>query len=135
MEGFNVVSIDDHKVGRAVGAHNGFLIVETGMVRKKKHALPLDAARSDPEEEVVRLTLTKEMVEEGPPVEDDETDWQAVSDYYGRTSELEGQTAGVPPADQARAEMRESLQRPDIDQGPPKGAVGVHQDRWEVKED
>jgi hypothetical protein len=135
MEGYEVVSIDDHKVGRAVGTHNGFLIVESGMLRKKKHAVPLDAARPDADEEVVRLTLTKEMVEEGPAVDDDDADWQAVTDYYGRTSELEGQTAGIPPADQERAEMRESLQTPDVEKGPPKGAVGIHQDRWEVKED
>jgi hypothetical protein len=134
MEGYEVVSVDDQKVGHVVGTNNGFLIVESGILRKTRRAVPLDAARSDPEEEVVRLTVTKKMVEEGPTVEDDETDWGAVSDYFGRTSELEGQTAGVTPTDQSRAEMRESLQSPDTDVGPPKGAVGIHQDRWEVKE-
>jgi hypothetical protein len=101
------------------------------MLRKTKHAVPLDASRTDEDE--VRLTLSKEMVEESPPV-GDEADWQRVADYYGRPAEQEGQIAGVETADQARAELRESLKSPDTDVGPEKGAVGIHQDRWEVKE-
>jgi hypothetical protein len=131
MEGYDVISGDEKKLGHVVGTHNGFLIIESGMLRKTKHAVPLDASRTDGGE--VRLTLSKEMVEESPPV-DDEADWQRIADYYGRPAEQEGQTAGVETDDQARAELRESLQSPDTDVGPQKGAVGIHQDRWEVKE-
>jgi hypothetical protein len=134
MEGYDVVSSDDSKIGHAVGTKDGFLIVESGMLRKTKHAVPLDMARADDDEKVVRLTISKQMVEEGPSLDSGEADWQAVSDYYGRGAELEGQTAGVEPSDEQRAAMRESLKSPDTDVGPPKGAVGVHQDRWEVKE-
>jgi hypothetical protein len=135
MEGYDVVATDDHKVGQVVGTHNGYLIVETGMLRKTKHAVPLDAARIDEDEEVVRLTISKEMIEEGPKVDDD-GDWQAVDDYYGRSADLEGQAAAdVPTADQTRAETRESLsQTPGVPSGPPVGSAGIHQDRWETKE-
>ena len=76
MEGYDVVSNDDQKVGHVVDKQNGYLIVESGLVRKHKYAVPLDAARTDGDEEVVRLTLSKQMVEEGPTVDDG--DWQAV---------------------------------------------------------
>ena len=133
MEGYDVVSSDDHKVGHVVETQNGYLIVESGMLRKTKHAIPLDMTRMDDEDEAVRLTVSKQMVEEGPTVDDG--DWQAVEDYYGRSAELEGQgAADIPTSDQQRAELRDSLQTPDTDVGPRKGAVGIHQDRWEVKE-
>ena len=133
MEGYNVVGSDENKVGHVVGTENGYLILESGMLRKTKHAVPLDMARVDDEDECVRLTVSKQMVEEGPTVDDG--DWQAVADYYGRGAELEAQAAAdIPPSDQQRAELRESLKSPDTDVGPPKGSVGIHQDRWEVKE-
>ncbi len=134
MEGYDVVSNDDQKVGHVVDKQNGYLIVESGLVRKHKYAVPLDAARTDGDEEVVRLTLSKQMVEEGPTVDDG--NWQAVEEYYGRSSEQEAQAAAdIPPADQSRAEMRESLSGPEKELAQPrKGAVGIHQDEWSSKE-
>ena len=133
MEGYDVVSSDDQKVGHVVETQNGYLIVESGMLRKTKHAIPLDMTRLDNEDEAVRLTVSKQMVEEGPTVDDG--DWQSVEDYYGRSAELEGQAAAdIPTSDQRRAELRDSLQSPDTDVSPRKGAVGIHQDRWDVKE-
>ena len=133
MEGYDVIGSDDDKVGHVVGTENGYLIVESGMLRKTTHAIPLDMTLVDEEDKAVRLTVSKEMVEEGPTADDG--NWQAVEDYYGRSAELEGQAASdIPQADQQRAELRDSLQSPDTDVAPAKGAVGVHQDRWEVKE-
>ena len=133
MEGYDVVSSDDHKVGHVVDEQNGYLIVESGMLRKHKYAVPLDMARTDTDDEVVRLTVSKQMVEEGPTVDDG--DWQAVEDYYGRSSEQEGQGADIPAADQSRAEMRESLSGPEKELTEPrKGSVGIHQDDWSSKE-
>jgi hypothetical protein len=135
MEGYDVVSSDDQKVGHVVATENGYLIVESGMLRKTKHAIPLDMTRVDEEDEAVRLSVSKQLVEEGPALDDDDRDWTSVDDYYGRSADLEGQTAAdIPTSDEQRAELRESLQSPDTDIGPPKGAVGIHQDRWEVKE-
>jgi beta-galactosidase GanA len=134
MEGYDVIALGDDKVGEAVGTENGYLIVETGMLRKTKHAVPLDMARAEDDEKVVRLTVSKEMVEEGPKVDDG--DWQAVADYYGRGADLEGQAAAdIPTADQTRAELRDSLsQTPGVPSGPAAGSTGIHQDRWETKE-
>src|SRR5215217_2343856 len=134
MEGYDVVSNDDQKVGHVVNEQNGYLIVESGLVRKHKYAVPLDMARTDTDDEVVRLTVSKQMVEEGPTVDDG--DWQAVNEYYGRSSELEAQAAAdIPPSDQSRAEMRESLSGPEKELAQPrKGAVGIHQDEWSSQE-
>jgi hypothetical protein len=135
MHDYDVVDHDGNKVGHAVERQDGFLIVETGLLKKTRHAVPVDTARTDEDEHVVRLTISKEMLEEGPVVEDDGTDWQAIRDYYGRTPELEGQTAGIEPDDQRRARLRESLSAgAGVETGPPKGSVGIHQDRWETKE-
>jgi hypothetical protein len=134
MEGYDVVSNDDQKVGHVVDKQNGYLIVESGMLRKHRYAVPLDMAKTYGDDEVVRLTVSKQMVEEGPTVDDG--DWQAIEQYYGRSSELEGQAAAdIPPADQSRAEMRESLSGPEEELAQPrKGAVGIHQDKWSSKE-
>ena len=134
MEGYDVVSNDDQKVGHVVDKQHGYLIVESGLVRKHRYAVPLDAARTDGDEEVVRLTLSKQLVEEGPTVDDG--DWQAVEQYYGRSSEQEAQAAAdIPPTDQSRAEMLESLSGPEKELAQPrKGAVGIHQDEWSSKE-
>jgi hypothetical protein len=134
MEGYDVVANDDQKIGHVLGTEKGYLIVESGLLRKSKHAVPLDMARTDDDEKVVRLTVSKEMVDGGPTVEDG--GWQAVDDYYGRSAGLEGQAAAdIPQADQQRAEMRESLAGPEQElTSPRKGSVGVHQDEWSSKE-
>src|SRR5215204_908174 len=40
MEGYDVVTMDDQKVGTVVGESGDFLLVEHGLLRKAKHALP-----------------------------------------------------------------------------------------------
>jgi beta-galactosidase GanA len=134
MEGYDVVALGDDKAGHVAGTENGYLIVESGLLRKTRYAVPLDMARTEDEEEVVRLTVSKQMIEEGPNVDDG--DWQAIEDYYGRSAELEGQAgADLPTADQTRAELRDSLsQTPGVPSGPAVGSAGIHQDRWETKE-
>ena len=134
MEGYDVVSNDDQKVGHVVDKENGYLIVESGLVRKHRYAVPLDMARTDGDDQAVRLTVSKQMVEEGPTIDDG--NWQAVEEYYGRSSEQEAQAAAnIPPADQSRAEMRETLSGPEKELAQPrKGAVGIHQDEWSSTE-
>ena len=40
MEGYDVVTFDDEKVGTVAGESGDYLIVEHGLIRKSKHALP-----------------------------------------------------------------------------------------------
>jgi hypothetical protein len=158
MENYDVVTSDDKNVGHVVGTNGNNLIVEHGMIRKSKHAVPRDVVTVDESEKVVRLSVAKDVFEAGPSVKDeDEIDSRAVAEYYGiadgtaapdtqgygdvtagdpaRTAEQDARRFGEESPDEQRARIRDQA-GPDADiaTGPPKGSVGVHQDRWEVKE-
>ena len=81
MEGQDVVTSDDHKIGTIVGERDGFAIVEMGHVFKSKHALPLDFLHEF--EGVQRATVDKELVSDSPKLDGDEFDVNAVRMHYG----------------------------------------------------
>ena len=117
MEGYDVLTTEDDKVGRVVERRDGFLIVETGhLLTKHKHAVPETFAHADEGEGIVRITVSRDLVHDSPKV-DDELDALAVSKYYGLveddTAGGEGLTAaeenerlGIESADQRRAEIQ-----------------------------
>jgi hypothetical protein len=116
MEGYDVVTVDDKKVGTVVGEQGNFLIVEHGTLRKSKHLLPKELAHADDSEREVRITVGKEMVELSPKL-NGEPNEEAVAQYYGlgpiptlgATEGVEEQAIrdGVEPPPQERAEIRE----------------------------
>ena len=67
MQGYDVRTIDDDKIGHVVDEDGDFLIVEHGLL-KTKHALPKAFAEIDDDEEVVRTTLSKELIHDSPKV-------------------------------------------------------------------
>jgi len=80
MEGFDVFTADDEKVGHVVERLEGFLIIESGHLPKHRHAVPEQCAHKS--DGVVRLTVSKDLVHESPKV-DHELDVLAVARYYG----------------------------------------------------
>jgi hypothetical protein len=116
MEGYDVVTVDDRKVGTVVGERGNFLVVEHGTLRKSQHLLPKELAHADEDEREVRITISKEMLELSPKLNGD-PDEEAVAQYYGlgpvttlgATEGTEEQAVrdGVEPAAQERAEIRE----------------------------
>lgn len=80
MEGFDVFTTDEEKVGHVVERREGFLIVECGHLPKHKHAVPERCAHESGG--VVRLSLSKGLVHDSPKV-DHGLDVLAVSRYYG----------------------------------------------------
>jgi hypothetical protein len=127
MEGYDVVTVDDHKIGKVVGESGQFLIVEQGALLKSKHPLPREFAHVDESERQVRVTVPKEIVADSPKVDDD-FDEQAAAEYYGlapspgpgtegygtsdagdpsRSSEEEAVRQGMVPAEEQRARIRE----------------------------
>ena len=147
MEGYDVVTIDDHKVGKVVGESGDFLIVEHGTIRKSKHALPREFAHVDEAEQQVRMTVSKEVFSDSPQM-DDELDAREVAEYYGlaaagstapgaegygetaagdpaRSAEDDELRAGIRPAAEERAEIREHQE----DSGLPKESPGLLGDR------
>lgn len=136
MEGYDVVTIDDEKVGTIAGESGDYLIVEHGLIRKSKRALPRQFAHVDEGEEQVRITVGKEIFLDSPEL-DGELDEQAVREYYGlapsqgpgtegfgvsgpgdpsRSSEEQAQRAGLEPTEAERARMRE--EEPEIEESP-----------------
>jgi hypothetical protein len=81
MEGQDVVTSDDHKIGTIVAERDGFAIVETGHVFKSKHAVPLEFLHEA--EGVQRATVARELVADSPKLDGDELDADAVRMHYG----------------------------------------------------
>ncbi|HKH30079.1 MAG TPA: hypothetical protein VKA45_03400 [Gaiellaceae bacterium] len=83
MQGYDVVSHEDDKVvGHVVDKVGANYIVEQGLLRKTKHAVPEQFAHVDEAGERIVLTISKEMVEDSPKVNGD-VDEDAVAAHYG----------------------------------------------------
>jgi hypothetical protein len=83
MEGYDVIGSDDHKLGAVTAVDDDLLIVEGGLLRKSEHAIPLAFAHADESEGVVRLSVSKQVVDDSPPLENGYVDRQAVALHYG----------------------------------------------------
>jgi len=83
MHGYDVIGSDDGKLGQVVEIDGDFLIVEEGTLRKKRHAIPTAFAHADDGEQVVRLTVSKELVEDSPTFKEGELDRKATAAHYG----------------------------------------------------
>ena len=83
MEGYEVITSDEQKAGRVVEVKGDNLIVEHGLLRKTRHAVPKVFAGADTSERVVRLSVSSELLEASPKVEDGSVDERAVAQHYG----------------------------------------------------
>jgi len=83
VEGYDVITSDEHKLGHVVGTMGDNVVVEHGTLRKTKHAVPKTFAHVDDGEKLVRLTVSKEIVEESPKLNGDEPDERAIAEHYG----------------------------------------------------
>lgn len=84
MEGYEVITSDDEKLGQVVRVKHGYLIVEhRHLLKGRQHAVPMAFAHADDSENVVRLSVSKTLIEDGPEVKDGEFDRQAVAEHYG----------------------------------------------------
>jgi hypothetical protein len=81
MQGYDVVA-DEKVVGHVVDKVGGNYIVEQGLLRKTKHAVPEEFAHVDEAGERIVLTIPKELVDDSPKVNGD-VDEQAVAAHYG----------------------------------------------------
>ena len=139
MEGYEVRSSDDEQLGQVVSTVGDNLIVEHGTIRKVRHPLPRAFAQVDDEERVVRATVSKDVLEDAPEVEDGRVDEQAVARHYGlaggeaqpetlgygevtpddpaRTAEDDMRAAGISPAYERGTEARESM-KPGAEEPP-----------------
>jgi hypothetical protein len=129
MVGYEVVGSDDHKVGKVAAIEGDLLIVEGGLLHKTRHAIPKTFAHPNDNEQVVRLTVSKDLVNDSPALKNGEIDRSAVAEHYGLaegyeapeteglgeltpddpalSAEQEERRAGVEPAAGRRARIRE----------------------------
>jgi hypothetical protein len=147
MKGFQVVTSDDCKFGEVVDVQADHLIVEHGTLRKSKYAVPETFAHADDSERTVRLSVSKDIVENSPKLANGSVDTDAVAAHYGlaegtpapetegygdvlpddpgRTADEEALQAGRETADQQRASIREGGFRPEQeDLGSSPGLLG-----------
>jgi hypothetical protein len=137
MEGYDVVTTDDEKVGKVVGTHGDHLIVEQGTLRKSKHALPRSFAQIDDGEQVVRMSVAKDVFCDSPKVEIGSVDEQAVAEHYGLSfatavdppghAEQDATRGDVPTAPEERLKVREEESSGDA--GLPGESPGLLGDR------
>src|SRR5215208_3327296 len=57
MNGYDMVTVDDDKIGTIVGTHGDYLIVESGTLRKSRHAVPTTFAHPLDDDGLVRVSL------------------------------------------------------------------------------
>jgi hypothetical protein len=84
MTGYEVISVaDDERLGTVVREEGGYVVFEHGLLRKRHLAVPKNTVEVDAERRQVRTTLSKELVEGSPKVEDDRLDTDALARHYG----------------------------------------------------
>jgi hypothetical protein len=104
MEGYDVISVaDDKKLGTVVRVQDDYVVFEHGTLRKQHHAIPRTTVEIDADRREVRTTLSKELIEDSPKVDDDGFDRQTLDRHYG-----EPDTAG--DAVHERLETREDVE-------------------------
>ena len=81
MEGQDVVTADDQKIGTVVAERDGCVVVETGHVFKSRHAIPTDFIHEH--DGVLRATVAKEIVDDSPKLDGDDFDPNSVRLHYG----------------------------------------------------
>jgi hypothetical protein len=129
MEGYEVISSEESKIGEVVAVKDDLVIVEGGLLRKSRHAVPKVYGHADDAERVFRLTVSKELVEASPAVKNGDLDRNAIAEHYGLaggypepetegygdvrpddpawSAEQEELRSGIEPAAERRARIRE----------------------------
>jgi hypothetical protein len=150
MQGYDVVTSDGEAVGTVVEETKDSLVVEHGLLRKSRRAIPRAFAHVDEDARLVRTTIAKRVIDESPKLEDGVDD-AAVARYYGlagggSTPATEGYgevapsdpavgaerlelATGLDPAASERAKMREHPEQledkpEDLRKDPPTQYIG-----------
>jgi hypothetical protein len=83
-KGYVVLTSDDERLGEVIDESGGNLVVQHGLLFKHRRALPMAFAHVDDTEQVVRTTLSKQMIVDSPDLKEHEPpDEQEIAAYYG----------------------------------------------------
>jgi hypothetical protein len=157
VQGYTVVTSDDAKVGQVVGEVGDNLIVEHGHLMKSRRPLPRAFAHADDDEQIVRTTVSKSILEDAPQVEADGSDLDEaeVARYYGlaagdpapetlgdgvmrpddpaRSVEADREAAGMPAPEEERIAASKNLQEGEPIGPPSPGLLGDRTPDSEVR--
>jgi hypothetical protein len=126
MEGYEVVTVDEEKIGKVVGESGDFLIIEQRTLRKSKHPLPREFAHVDDSVQQVRVSVPKQIVFDSPTLDGD-LDERAAAEHYGLTTSPGpgDERYGRPPepAEEERARIREGSGQTGLQESSP-GLLG-----------
>jgi len=79
MKGYTVITSDDRRAGHVVDVVGDNLIVEHGVLFKRRRPLPRAFAHADDLEQVIRTSISSRILENAP----DADDTSAVAQHYG----------------------------------------------------
>jgi hypothetical protein len=89
VQGYDVVTSDDHKIGHVVDERDQCVIVEHGHVFKSRQAIPRTFTQVDEATQTVRATVTKDVFAQSPKFSDDNWQCNAVLRHYGVIGDFE----------------------------------------------
>lgn len=89
MQGYDVVTSDDHKIGHVVEERDECVIVEHGHVFKSRQAIPKTFMHADDATKTVRATVTKDVFSDSPKFDADNWKCDDVLRHYGVIAEFE----------------------------------------------
>ena len=86
MKGYDVVTSEGRKIGRVIDTSDGFLVIETGLLRSRR-PLPKEFAHAKDEERTVVVTVPKKVLQGAPKAHRNGTfDVDEASKHYGLAS-------------------------------------------------
>jgi hypothetical protein len=79
VKGYTVITSDERNAGQVVDEQGIYLIVEHGLLRKRRNPLPRAFAHADDAEQIVRVTVPSRVLRDAPAL----TDEPALAQHYG----------------------------------------------------
>jgi hypothetical protein len=106
MRGFDVVTSDDRVVGRVADMRDGYLIVESGHLRKARHPVPREFVHAVDQAAKAFVTVPRRVLMDSPEVDRKGFfDRRKAARHYGLaesyivpTTDARGETLGHDPA-------------------------------------
>ena len=130
MEGYDVITSDEEKVGHVVSEAGRYAIVENGLIRHSRHVVPLEFLNADESTQVFRTPLSKEMIHGAPEADSDGNfEESEVATYYGIEHELAAEAALDPASDKVFAAAGDETPFVDTRPDPKKIAGGFEKER------
>jgi len=81
MQGTDVVTYDEDKLGTVLEQRDDFVIIESGHLFKSKHAIPRDFIHE--QDGVLVATVAKDVVMDSPKIDNGTFDADAIRRHYG----------------------------------------------------